>query len=63
MNIKPGVITNWDLMEEQVQFYRDHLDIYIEDQFAPIKLSNTQRVIVRSFGRDDDIKVVCSRGY
>ena len=63
MIVKPGVITNWDLMEEQVQFYRDHLDIFIEDQFPPIKLNKTQHVIARAFGRDDDMKAVCSRGY
>lgn len=28
--IRPGMINNWDLMERQVQFYRDHLDIFIE---------------------------------
>lgn len=63
MNIKPGMITDWDLMEEQVQFYRDHLDIFIEDQYAPIKFTNTQRIIAREFGLSHDVKVVCSRGY
>lgn len=29
MNIRPGVINNWDLMEEQVIFYRTHLDVFI----------------------------------
>lgn len=63
MIAKPGVISNWDLMEEQVMFYRDHLDIFIEDQFAPIKLMPTQKIIVREFGRCSDAKDVCSRGY
>lgn len=50
-------------MEEQVMFYRDHLDIFIEDAFPPIHLTPTQRVIVRAIGRGDDVKAVCSRGY
>lgn len=29
MTAKDGVITNWDLMEEQIMFYRDHLDVFI----------------------------------
>ena len=29
MMSKPGVITNWDVAEEQVIFYRTHLDIFI----------------------------------
>lgn len=63
MIVKPGVINDWDLMERQVQFYRDHLDIFIEDQFAPIKLTPTQHIIAREFGRCSDSKDVCSRGY
>jgi len=35
--IRPGVVTNLDLAEEQVIFYRSHLDIFIEDAFYPIK--------------------------
>lgn len=35
--IRPGVITNLDLAEEQIIFYRSHLDIFIEDAYAPIK--------------------------
>lgn len=63
MVVKPGVITNWALMERQTQFYRDHLDIFIEEQFPPIKLTPSQKVIARQFGRCDDMKTVCSRGY
>lgn len=62
-NVRPGEITNWDLAEEQLQFYRDHLDIFIEDAFPPIKLTHTQHIIAREFGRCDDMKTVCSRGY
>lgn len=61
--VKPGVITNFDLAEEQLQFYRDHLDVFIEDAFPPISLTHTQHVVVRMIGRGDDVKVVCSRGY
>lgn len=60
---KQGTITDFDLAEEQIQYYRDHLDIFIEDAFAPIKLTHTQHVVVRMVGRGDDVKVVCSRGY
>lgn len=35
--IRPGVITNLDLAEEQIIFYRSHLDIFIEDAYYPIK--------------------------
>lgn len=34
---KVGVITDWDAMEEQIMFYRKHLDIFIEDAFPPIR--------------------------
>lgn len=34
---KPGVITNLDLAEEQIIYYRTHLDVFIEDAFPPIK--------------------------
>lgn len=54
---------NWDKMEEQVAYYRDHLDIFIEDQFPPIKLTPAQHVMARAFGRFEDIKLVCSRGF
>lgn len=60
---KAGVIEDWDLMAQQVKYYMDHLDVFIEDQFAPIKLTKTQRIIARMFGRGFDIKTVCSRGY
>lgn len=48
--------------EEQIMFWRDHLDIAIEDMFPPIKLTRDQHVIAREFGRCDDIKIVQSRG-
>lgn len=60
--IRPGMITNYDLAEEQIIFYREHLDIFIEDAFPPIKLTRDQHVIAREFGTGDDIKIVQSRG-
>lgn len=59
---RPGVITNYDLAEEQIIFYRDHLDIFIEDAFPPIKLTRDQHVIARQFGKCDDNEIVQSRG-
>jgi len=58
-----GVITNWDLMEEQIIFYRTHLDVFIEDAFAPIKLTRDQHVIARQIGNCVDVKATCSRGF
>lgn len=59
---KPGVITDWDVVEDQISFYRSHLDIFIEDAFRPIKLNRDQHVIARMFGNCDDMAVVQSRG-
>ena len=61
--LKPGTITNWDLVEEQVIFYRSHLDIFIEDAFKPITLTRDQHVIMREFGNCVDSKATCSRGF
>lgn len=60
---RPGVITNWDLMEEQVMFYRSHLDIFVEDAYAPLKLTRAQHVILRQLGNCVDSKDTCSRGF
>jgi hypothetical protein len=62
MIARPGIVTNFDLAEEQIIFYRDHLDIAIEDLLPPIRLTRDQHVIARAFGRGDDMKVVQSRG-
>lgn len=62
MIARAGVITNLDVAEEQIIFYRDHLDIAIEDLFPPIRLTRDQHVIARAFGRGDDLKIVQSRG-
>lgn len=29
MTTKMGVISNWDTIESQLQYYRDHLDVFI----------------------------------
>lgn len=63
MIVRPGVITNWKAAEEQIIFYRTHLDIAIEDIFAPIKLTRDQHVMMREFGNCIDSKDTCSRGF
>lgn len=59
---RAGVITNFDAAEKQILFWRDHLDIAIEQLFPPIKLTRDQHVIARAFGRCGDCKFVQSRG-
>lgn len=61
--VRPGVITNWDAAEEQIIFYRNHLDIFVEDAFAPIKLSPTQHILIRQIGNCISSNDTCSRGY
>ena len=63
INARMGVINNWDVMEEQLMFYRSHLDVFIEDAYAPIKLTRTQHVMMRALGNCTDSKFTCSRGY
>ena len=60
---KPGVITNWSVVEEQIIFYRTHLDIFVEDAWRPIKLTRDQHVMMREFGNCIDCKDTCSRGF
>lgn len=59
---RSGVITDYSVAEKQILFWRDHLDIAIEQIFAPIKLTRDQHVIARAFGRGSDVKIVQSRG-
>ncbi len=59
LSTKNAAMMDLDLLEEQIIFYRTHLDIFIEDAFYPIKLSKTQRVILRQFGNCLDIKATC----
>jgi len=50
------------LWEEQIIFWRDHLDIAIEDMFPPVKLTRIQHVLARAIGQCSEIREVCSRG-
>lgn len=59
---KSGILNNLDAAEEQIMFWRTHLDIAIEDIFAPVKLTRDQHVIARAFGNCSDQKIVQSRG-
>ena len=62
MIARAGVITNFEAAEKQILFWRDHLDVCIEQLFPPVRLTRDQHVIARAFGRGDDIKIVQSRG-
>lgn len=53
---------NWDLWEEQIMYFRTHLDVAIESMFPPIKLTMNQHVIAREIGNCVDNKIVESRG-
>ena len=61
--IRPGVITNWGAIEQQIIYYRTHMDMFIEDAFAPIKLTRVQHVIAREVGNAMVSAVVAPRGY
>ena len=50
------------LWEEQIIFWRTHLDIAIEDMFPPVKLTRIQHVLARAIGNCSEIREVCSRG-
>lgn len=43
-------IRNEDTWAKQILFWRDHLDIFIEEYFG-VRLKDTQKVIARQFGR------------
>ena len=55
-------IRNVKLWARQIQFWRTHLDVFIETYFG-IKLKDTQQIVARQFGRADTLMVVKSRGY
>lgn len=56
-------ITNWGAIEEQIIYYRTHMDMFIEDAFAPITLTPIQHVIARGVGNATTSVVVAPRGY
>lgn len=56
-------ITNWDTIEEQIIYFRTHLDMYIESAFAPDELSPMQHVIARAIGNKAVSAVTAPRGY
>ena len=51
------------LMEQQVQYFRTHFDVFIEKAAAPTKLTRDQKIMVRATGNNEDTKEVCSRGF
>lgn len=60
MNAKP---MNWDLLEEQIIYFRTHMDMFIENAFAPVQLSPVQHVIARGIGNATTSAVIAPRGY
>lgn len=60
---RPGTITNWGAAEEQVIYYRTHMDMYIEDAYSPTKLTPAQHVIARGVGNATTSVIVAPRGY
>ena len=60
---RDGLLLNWDAIEEQIIYYRTHMDMFIEDAFAPVKLTPVQHVIARGIGNATTSAVVAPRGY
>ena len=60
---QPGVITNFDVAEEQMIFYRTHLDIFLEDGFPPFKLFPVQKPFIRAIGNCIETDITCYRGF
>lgn len=56
-------LTKWDVAEDQIIYYRSHMDVFIEEAFKPIKLTPIQHVISRGVGNATTSVVVASRGY
>lgn len=50
-----------DLWGDQISFYRDHLDIFIEEYYD-VRLKDKQKILARSIGRFSRITVADSRG-
>ena len=60
---RPGVITRWDVIEDQTIYFRTHMDMFIESAFAPVKLTPVQHVIARGVGNATTSAVIAPRGY
>lgn len=54
---------NIDLWAEQIAFWREHMDIFIESAFPPFKLTQQQRIIARQFGRCVEQDYILNRGW
>ena len=63
MIVKQGQITNWETIEKQVIYFRTHMDMYIENAYAPVKLTPSQHVIAREVGNAMVSAIVGPRGY
>lgn len=46
----------------QLDYFRKHLDVFLDYAFAPIKLKRIQKTICRAVGQSWDVKIACSRG-
>lgn len=62
---KQNGIENAEIWEQQIWFWRSHLDIFIEDYFStpekPIKLFDVQKVVARACGNCTTVKDVEAR--
>lgn len=63
MIARPGQINNWNVIENQIIYYRTHMDMFIEDAFSPVKLTPVQHVIAREVGNAMVSAVIAPRGY
>lgn len=55
-------LKNFELWEEQIWYWRTHLDVFIEEYFN-VKLKDVQKVEARIFGNCTTINFVQSRGF
>ena len=55
-------IRNIDLWVQQIDYWRKHLDVFIEEYFQ-IVLKDVQRIQARCFGNCDTLQFVQSRGF
>ena len=56
-------LTNWEAIEEQIIYYRTHMDVFIEEAFAPVRLTPIQHVIARGVGNATTSAIIAPRGY